>query len=96
MNRISQHLLGLLGIMGLGVVTTGHADAQSRDDLLRQAELACDRALQENTIEALEEYLRLFPNAPTSCKVLALNALSSFSPSDGDGPQPTANSSYGG
>lgn len=81
MNFIHR-LLTALGAVGL--VASSHPveaqDTRTPAQLQEEAELHCQRALQENTIEALEEYLRLFPRAPTACRVLALEALSQFDP----------------
>ncbi len=41
-------------------------------------ELACKDALEKNTIEALEEYLRQYPDADTACRTLALDSLNQF------------------
>lgn len=41
-------------------------------------EVACERALKLNTIEALEDYLRRYPDASTACNALALDALNRF------------------
>lgn len=99
--NVAQRLLALLGVIGLGTVATAtHAlaqDAQSADELVREAQLQCERALEENTIEALEEYLRKYPKAPTTCKVLALAALNEFSPDGPNGFDPSPDSGgYGG
>ncbi len=90
MPRFRQLLSGLgilaTGIVGLGLGTAEQARAQEPTQLT-QAEIACEAALLEGTIEALEEYLRLYPSASTACRALALNALSDF----GGGPDGPAN-----
>ena len=92
--RYLKILLAWLGIVGLSATPTPSA-AQSAD-LQAEAERACDRALAINTIEALEEYLRKYPNASTACRTLALNALQGFSPSGPGFPGIVVGGSYGG
>ena len=79
MRRIHSLLLGGLSLLGL---STGFADVgQAQNQVgVKEAELACEQALKIGTIEALENYLHRYPNAPTACKALALNSLSQFSP----------------
>ena len=79
MRKIQSLLLGGLSLLGL---STGFADvAWTQNQVgVKEAELACEQALRIGTIEALEEYLHRYPNAPTACKALALNSLSQFSP----------------
>ena len=54
--------------------------------------------MKENTIEALEEYLRKYPFANTSCRALALNALGQFAPGGEPGGNggPFGDGGYGG
>lgn len=77
--------LGLASAAALGVSASVQTSsyAQGVDEV---AELACKRALDAGTIEALEDYLFRFPDAPTACRVLAQNALGGFGP--GGGPDP--------
>jgi hypothetical protein len=53
-------------------------------DLRTEEECACEAALNRNTIEALEEFLRRYPPRPggetTACTALALAALDQFRP----------------
>ncbi|MDX8433810.1 MULTISPECIES: hypothetical protein [Mesorhizobium] len=83
MRKIQSLLLGGLSILGVSVAFSGAAQAQFEVGV-KEAELACEQALRIGTIEALEDYLHRYPNAPTACKALALNSLAQFGP-DGDG-----------
>lgn len=99
--RIVSYLFTVLGIVGIGVSTPSQASAQMTFAQMQQdAELACEAALKEDTIEALEEYLRKYPLASTACRALAQNALGGFGPSNqGDsGPDRTSfgDGNYGG
>jgi hypothetical protein len=78
MRRIQTLLLGGLSLLGLSVAMSNAAQAQIEVAPIKEAELACEQALKIGTIEALEDYLHRFPNAPTACKALALNSLSQF------------------
>jgi len=78
--KVLNTLLGALGFFGFGASAVDHARAQSFSDLEYQE---CERALKENTIEALEEFLDKYPES-TECKVLALNALNAFAAGDND------------
>jgi|GEM_PF-4850140 len=78
MRKIHTLLLGGLSVLGLSVGFSGVAQAQNEVGV-KEAELACEQALKLGTIEALENYLHRYPNAPTACKALALNNLSQFS-----------------
>lgn len=95
-----SYLLALVGLASAGAgVGIGSATAQevSSLELRKQADLACEDALRKNTIEALEEYLRLYPDAPTACLTLARNALQGFQP-EGNSASPASRQSaaYGG
>ena len=94
--NLSQRFLAFIGVFGAGIVSSTSPSHAITADEMEQARLACDRALQENTIAALEEYLRLHPRAPTACKVLALEALGKYSPNDGGENQGISDTSYGG
>ena len=93
MRRLQSLLLGGLSVLGLSVAFSGAAQATID---VKEAELACEQALRTGTIEALEDYLHRFPNAPTACKALALNSLSQFGPEGGDSPGGDGGNGYGG
>lgn len=95
MRRIHSMLLGGLSLLGLSVALSGAAQAKT-DVGVQEAELACEQALKTGTIEALEDYLHRFPNAPTACKALALNSLSQFGPEGGNSPGGDGGNGYGG
>lgn len=82
--KIVHYLFAILGSLGVGA-TVSHGTATAAPfktfaEMQKEAELACELALKENTIEALEEYLRKYPFANTACRTLALDALGQFSP----------------
>jgi hypothetical protein len=88
-----------------GLIASGSAQAsdvdfsQQRCDPIDE-QCACEAALKENTIQALEEFLRKFPpgRKPSACGALALNALSEFACNDGGGSTNncgTGSSGYG-
>jgi hypothetical protein len=87
--------LGLASATAIGLSASVQTDsfAQRADEL---AELACKRALDAGTIEALENYLFEFPDAPTACRVLAQNTLGAFGPGGGGDPDNPGNGGYGG
>jgi hypothetical protein len=95
MRKVQSLLLGGLSLLGLSVAFSGAA--QARIDVgVKEAELACEQALKTGTIEALEDYLHRYPNAPSACKALALNSLSQFGPGGGDGNHGEGGHRYGG
>jgi hypothetical protein len=77
MSKIRALLLSGMSALGLTVGTSNVAFAQSEYDIA-EAERACERALEIGTIEALEDYLFRYPEAPTACRARALNTLSAF------------------
>lgn len=87
--------LGLAGAAAFGISASFPADsyAQRADEV---AELECKRALDAGTIEAIEEYLFRFPDAPTACRVLALNSLEAFGSGGGDATPGGPPGGYGG
>ncbi|BCG95835.1 hypothetical protein [Mesorhizobium sp. 131-2-1] len=95
MRKIQSLLLGGLSILGVSVAFTGGAQAQFEVGV-KEAELACEQALKIGTIEALEDYLHRYPNAPTACKALALNTLAQFGPNGHDGDHGDGGGGYGG
>ena len=95
MRRIHSLLLGGLSLLGLSVALSGAAQAKT-DVGVQEAELACEQALKIGTIEALEDYLHRYPNAPSACKALALNSLSQFGPGGGNGNRGDGGNRYGG
>jgi hypothetical protein len=88
---------GVLGVSG-GLIASGSAQAagQYRCDPIDE-QCACEAALEENTIQALEEFLRKYPPGPkpSACGALALNALSTFACNNGGGTNSCGNSSSG-
>lgn len=82
MRKVQSLLLGGLSLLGLSVAFSGVAQARMNVGV-QEAELACEQALKLGTIEALEDYLHRYPDAPSACKALALNSLSQFGPGGG-------------
>jgi hypothetical protein len=82
----------ILGVSS-GLIASGPAQAADLDysqyqcDPLADEQCACEAALKENTIQALEEFLRKYPpgRKPSACGALALDALSKFACNDGGG-----------
>jgi hypothetical protein len=95
MRKIQSLLLGGLSLLGVSVAFSGATQAQSEAGV-KEAELACEQALKIGTIEALENYLHRYPNAPTACKALALNTLSQFSANGANLGQNDHGHRYGG
>lgn len=88
---LSQVLVwpGVLGVGG-GLIASGSAQAADLDFSQYQCnpldeQCACEAALKENTIQALEEFLRKYPpgKKPSACGALALNELKKFACNDG-------------
>lgn len=89
----------ILGVGG-GLIASAPAQAADLDFSQYQCnpldeQCACEAALKENTIQALEEFLRKFPpgKKPSACGALALDAIKRFACSDGGG---TGNCGNGG
>ncbi len=110
--KLFKTLLGALGLLGAGAASQGavnvaYALTQDENDVnvagLSSEEIelrACEKALQANSIEALEEFLNKYPRS-NACKVLALNALNAFSGDENRGPSgpnpgPNPGNGYGG
>lgn len=96
MRKIQSLLLGGLSILGVSVAFSNAAQAQVEVAPIKEAELACEQALKIGTIEALEDYLHRYPNAPTACKALALNSLSQFAANGGGNGNGDGGHRYGG
>jgi len=88
--KIQKVLLTILGVFGLsigGTMTTSHpAEAAVQQCNGLTEEECCEMALRKNTIEALEEFLRLFPpgrsKGNTACSALAMDALAEHEPKE--------------
>jgi len=78
-----RHWLATLSVFALGGVTQGYMHpAEARKVTVAEIERACERALQANTIEALEDFLHKYParkyRNDVACYALALGALNDF------------------
>ncbi len=97
MKMIIKRLLGALavGAAGGAVMTPPAVDAKTFAELRLEEQRACEAALQANTIEALEAYLKKYPFGNSACRALALNAAANLGGPQG-GPQGGApNSDHG-
>ena len=84
--KIQKVLLTIFGVFGfsLGSAMTASHPAQAAVQQCNglTEEECCQLALEKNTIEALEEFLRLFPpgRSDNACTALATTALEGFTP----------------
>lgn len=83
-----RHILATLSVFAFGAAGQAYvqpAAAATADEIAQ----ACERALSENTIEAIEDFLHKYPadsyRNDTACYALALGALEKFgNPNDRD------------
>ena len=101
--KIQKVLLAIFGVFGFsiagGVTASYPAQAAVQQCNGLSEEECCQLALEKNTIEALEEFLRMYPpgRGNSACSALALTALSSFGEHDShDTPPPHDGGGYGG
>ena len=86
--RISKYFAVILSAAGISTVgassSTTAADLvqsceqvgfSAQSDAARLAECACEAALNDGSIEALEDFLRMYPGADTACRAKALEGL---------------------
>lgn len=105
--QISQSILSLAVATALSFSFTWDAQAKSFAEMRAEAQLACEEALEENTIEALRKVRRKYWFFRTSCSSLAFNRAgsglfdfgdisgSSFSGGGGNGGSGTGDSGSG-
>ncbi len=78
-----RHLLATLSVFAFGGVAQGYVEPAQARISAEEIEKACERALQENTIEAIEDFLHQYPadtyRNDTACYALAMGALEQFS-----------------
>ena len=85
-----RYWLATLSVFALGGVTQSYVQPveAAKKVTLAEVQRACERALQANTIEALEEFLHKYPakkyKNDVACYALALGALNEFSGDDRD------------
>jgi outer membrane protein assembly factor BamD (BamD/ComL family) len=82
-----KYWLTTLSVFVFGGATQAYMHpAEARKVTVAQIEAACERALQKNTIEALEDFLHKYPpnkyRSDVACYALALGALNSFGNND--------------
>jgi hypothetical protein len=101
--KIQKVLLAIFGVFGFslagGVTASYPAQAAVQQCNGLSEEECCQLALEKNTIEALEEFLRLYPpgRSDSACAALAMTALSGFGPEppDHEGEKPRDGGNYG-
>lgn len=99
-----RNLLAALGVFAFGGATQAYVEPAQAKVNLEEIERACERALQENTIEALENFLHQYPadeyRNDTACYALALGALEQFGSANKrgneNGKDENRDSGYGG
>jgi hypothetical protein len=97
--KIVLTVLSLFGVsMGAAITVSDPVQAAVQQCNGLSEEECCQLALERNSIEALEEFLRIFPpgrsKGNTACSALAMSALSKFggnrdnsdNRADNDGP----------
>jgi len=85
--KFKKLLVTTFSVVGIAVGGAGLSPVHAQISAPTTEEDACRQALEVNTIEALEEFLRNFPNGSSACRALALNSLGSFQGADDD-PEP--------
>ena len=87
--KIQKVLLAIFGVFGFSVAGGVTASYPAQAAVQQQCkglseEECCQLALEKNTVEALEEFLRLFPpgRGSSACSALAINALLPDEPRD--------------
>jgi hypothetical protein len=96
-----RHWLATLSVFALGGATQSYVQPAEAKVDVAEIERACERALRENTIEALEDFLHKYPPAryrnDVACYALALGALNGFGPNTSDEhSRPDRPAGYGG
>ena len=99
-----KYWLAALSVFALGSATNAYVvPAEAKKVTVAEIERACERALRQNTIEALESFLNKYPptkyHNDVACYALALGALNEFNNNDGEvndrGDPPPGNGGYG-
>ncbi len=86
-----KRLLATLSVFALGGVVQAYVEPAAAT-VVKPAEIerACERALRENTLEALEDFFNKYPpekyQSEAACYALALGALDQFGTNNGNGP----------
>ncbi len=77
-----RHWLATLSVFAFGGITQSYVQPAEAKVPVAEIERACEWALQQNTIEALEEFLHKYPakeyRNDVACYALALGALNEF------------------
>lgn len=81
-----RHWLATLGVFAFSGATQVYVQPAQAAVSVAEIERACERALQENSIEAIEEFLYKYPpekyRNDVACYALALGALNDFGPNN--------------
>jgi hypothetical protein len=81
MRKIVKALLAAASVFGMGnVVILDQANAATFAEKRAEADRACEEALKDGSIEALEKYLQEYWWAPNECRARAFNALGEYDP----------------
>jgi hypothetical protein len=96
-----RHWLATLSVFALGGVAQSYIHpAEAKKVTVAEIERACERALQANTIEALEDFLHKYPprkyRNDVACYALALGALGDFGPKGKNSDEHTPTGGGGG
>ena len=100
-----RHWLATLSVFALGGVTQSYVHPAEARVTGSEIERACERALQANSIEALENFLHKYPPGryrnDVACYALALGALNEFGTNgknsdEHTGTPPNGGGGYGG
>ena len=100
-----RYWLATLSVFALGGATASYIQpVEAKTVTAAEIERACDRALEKNSIEALEDFLHKYPPSKyrneVACYALALGALNEFNNNDNGevndrGDPPPGNGGYG-
>lgn len=90
--RITKFVVTVLGILGLGAGGVSYTVEPVAAQEFSEDEL-CEQALEIGTIEALERFIRKYPDNETACNALAQLGPSGNSPG---GPSGGSDGGYGG
>lgn len=94
--------LATLGVFAVGGAAQLYAQPAEANVTVAEIERACEKALQANTIEAIEDFLHKYPPSQyrndVACYALALGTLNNFGPrgESRNSDNPGGRNGYGG
>jgi hypothetical protein len=95
-----KYWLATLSVFAFGGVTQSYVQPADARVKLSEVERACERALRQNSIEALENFLNKYPpdryRNDVACYALALGALNEFGPQGKNSDEHTPSGNPGG